>query len=133
MRIQSHLRHDYTYTLESSLTPLRDPLANFLFVSHRGYCEYFASAMAVMLRTLGIPSRIATGFQSGYFNDVSGMYVVRASDAHVWVEAWFEGRGWVPFDPTPSASERKPDGLSARINMYLDAADSMWRQWVVAL
>jgi transglutaminase-like putative cysteine protease len=131
-RIQSHLRHDYTYTLETSFTLLRDPLANFLFVSRRGYCEYFASAMAVMLRTLGIPSRVATGFQSGYFNDVSGMYVVRASDAHVWVEAWFEDRGWVTFDPTPSASERKSEGLSARINMYLDAADSMWRQWVVA-
>jgi len=132
LRIQGHLRRDYTYTLESSLRPLRDPLANFLFVSRRGYCEYFASAMAVMLRTLGIPSRVATGFQSGYFNDVSGMYVVRASDAHVWVEGWFEDRGWVTLDPTPSASERKPDGLSARINMYLDAADSMWRQWVIA-
>jgi hypothetical protein len=131
-RIQQHLRHDFEYSLESSEKPLRDPLANFLFVSKRGFCEYFASAMAVMLRTLGIPARVATGFQSGYYNEVSGMYVLRASDAHVWVEAWFEGRGWVTFDPTPSAANSRNDGFSARLNMYFDAADSMWQQWVVA-
>ena len=71
-RIQEHLRHDFEYSLESSDVPLRDPLGNFLFVTKRGYCEYFASAMAVMLRTLGIPSRVATGFQSGFYNEVSG-------------------------------------------------------------
>jgi hypothetical protein len=131
-RIQQHLRNDFEYSLDTGDVPLRDPLGNFLFVTRRGYCEYFASAMAVMLRTLGIPSRVATGFQSGYFNEVSGMYVLRASDAHVWVEAWFERRGWVTFDPTPSAAGAHNDGLAARINMYFDAADSMWQQWVVA-
>ena len=79
--------------LDGPEKPVRDPLADFLFVRKQGYCEYFASAMAVMLRAEGIPSRVATGFQSGYFNDVSGLYVVRASDAHAWVEAWIEGRG----------------------------------------
>jgi hypothetical protein len=85
-----------------------------------------------MLRTLGIPSRVATGFQSGYYNEVSGLYVLRASDAHVWVEAWFEDRGWVTFDPTPSAANVRAQGIFSRIAMYLDAMDSMWRQWVVA-
>jgi len=132
VRIQRHLRKDFVYSLETSSVPLHDPLAHFLFVTKRGYCEYFASAMAVMLRTLGIPSRVATGFQSGYFNKVSGMYVLRASDAHVWVEAWFPGRGWVTFDPTPSSATTPIDGLAAGINMYFDAADSMWQQWVVA-
>src|SRR5207244_3094757 len=75
------------------------------------------------------PSRIATGFQTGYFNEVSGMYVVRASDAHAWVEAWIEGRGWMAFDPTPSDGG-SGGGLLARINMYLDATDSAWQQWV---
>ncbi|MGD1068848.1 MAG: transglutaminaseTgpA domain-containing protein [Bryobacteraceae bacterium] len=130
--IQSHLRRDFEYSLETANRPLPDPLGNFLLVTKRGYCEYFASAMAVMLRTLGIPSRVVTGYQSGYYNEISGMYVIRASDAHAWVEAWIEGRGWVTFDPTPSGSTPRAGGLMARINMYFDAADSMWQQWVVA-
>jgi len=132
-RIQSHLRRDFTYTLESSNKPVRDPLSNFLFVTKRGYCEYFASAMAVMLRSLGIPSRVATGFQSGYYNKVSGMYVIRASDAHAWVEAWIDGLGWMTFDPTPAGTAgAQGSALLSRINMYFDAADSMWQQWVLA-
>ena len=132
LRIQSHLRHDFEYSLETVNGPLADPLGNFLFVTRRGYCEYFASAMAVMLRTLGIPSRVATGYQSGYYNEISGMYVIRAADAHAWVEGWIEGRGWVTFDPTPAGAGARTAGLPARINMYFDAADSMWQQWVVA-
>ena len=130
-RIQAHLRTEFRYTLDTPRIPAPDPLANFLFVRKAGYCEYFASAMAVMLRSLGVPARVATGFQSGYFNDVSGMYVIRASDAHAWVEAWLEGEGWRTFDPTPpDTSPHK--GLFARLGMYLDAADSQWQQWVVS-
>jgi hypothetical protein len=131
VRIQRRLRQEFEYTLETPKTPVKDPLGNFLFVSKKGYCEYFASAMAVMLRTVGVPSRVATGFQSGYYNDVSGLYVIRASDAHAWVEAWMEDRGWVTFDPTPTGRART-SGMGERIGMYFDAADSMWRQWVVA-
>ncbi|MEP6714397.1 MAG: transglutaminaseTgpA domain-containing protein, partial [Terriglobia bacterium] len=128
--IETHLRQDFEYSLEGSTQPVADPLANFLFVTKRGYCEYFASAMAVMLRAMGTPARVATGFQSGYYNDVSGMYVVRASDAHAWVEAWIAGRGWVTFDPTPLGIA--PTGFLSRVNMYFDAADSWWQQWVVS-
>jgi hypothetical protein len=81
LRMEEHLRREFTYSLESVNQPVRDPLSHFLFVTRRGYCEYFASALAVMLRTQGIPSRVVTGFQSGYFNEVSGLYVVRASAA----------------------------------------------------
>ena len=130
-RIQAHLRTQFRYTLDTPRIPTRDPLANFLFVRKAGYCEYFASAMAVMLRSLGVPARVATGFQSGYFNDVSGMYVIRASDAHAWVEAWLEGQGWRTFDPTPPDTSQH-QGLFARFDMYLDAADSKWQQWVVS-
>ena len=71
-QIESRLRHDYGYTLESaSRGSVADPLANFLFVRKKGHCEYFASAMAVMLRTLGIPSRVVTGFQSGVYNPIT--------------------------------------------------------------
>src|SRR5579883_1931183 len=130
-RIQAHLRSEFRYTLDTPHTPTRDPLADFLFVRKAGYCEYFASAMAVMLRTLGVPARVATGFQPGYFNDVSGLFVIRASDAHAWVEAWLEGKGWRTFDPTPPDTS-KQNGLFARLGMYLDAADSKWQQWVVS-
>jgi transglutaminase-like putative cysteine protease len=131
-RIQNHLRRDFQYKLEGAEKPVLDPLADFLFVRKEGYCEYFASAMAVMLRSLGIPSRVATGFQTGYFNHVSGLYVVRASDAHAWVEGWIEGRGWTTFDPTPFGAGEDPSSLLSRINMYLDAADHTWQEWVVS-
>jgi protein-glutamine gamma-glutamyltransferase len=131
LRIQRHLQRDFKYVLDGPEKPVRDPLSDFLFVRKAGYCEYFASAMAVMLRAQGIPSRVATGFQSGYYNDVSGLYVVRASDAHAWVEGWIAGRGWMTFDPTPPAKATGA-GLLSRINMYLDAMDHAWREWVVA-
>ncbi len=136
-RIEQRLHRGFTYSLDTSAEAAsRDPLLDFLFVTKRGYCEYFASAMAVLLRTQGIPARVATGFQSGYFNDVSGSWVIRASDAHAWVEAWIEGRGWVTFDPTPPGSASGAGGWLKlklrRMNMYLDAADTAWQQWVMA-
>jgi hypothetical protein len=86
--------------------------------------------MAVMLRTLHIPSRIVTGFRGGEFNDLTGQYVVRASDAHSWVEAYFPGSGWVSFDPTPAGSLPARTGWS-RMQLYLDAAASFWREWII--
>ena len=134
LRIQQKLQRGYKYVLEGPERGTKDPLAEFLFVRKAGYCEYFASAMAVMLRSIGIPARVATGFQSGFYNEVSGMYVMRASDAHAWVEGWIPGLGWATFDPTPPARGGPPlaASLLERINMYLDAADQTWQQWVVA-
>lgn len=128
--IERRLRTDYGYTLELPQREVRDPLAYFLFTRKRGYCEYFASAMTVMLRTLGIPARLVTGFQSGTYNPLSELWVVRASDAHSWVEAWIAGYGWTTFDPTP------PDpntgfALLTRLGFYVDAAQTFWRDWVV--
>ncbi len=129
--IQRRLRNDYGYTLDLLSKPVRDPLANFLFVRKKGHCEYFASAMAVMLRTLGIPSRVVTGFQSGVFNPLTGWQVVRASDAHSWVEAWLEDSGWTVFDPTPPATEPDSQGLLGRVALLYDAADQFWQDWVL--
>ncbi len=129
-RIEAHFRNDYRYSLETAATPVRDPLVNFLFNAKAGHCEYFASAMAVMLRTVGIPSRVATGYLGGYYNELSGLQVVRASDAHAWVEGWIEGRGWVTFDPTPSAPAA-PE-LMTQVGVYFDALDSFWQRWVMA-
>ncbi len=104
------------YLRPASATPLscpdavKDPIANFLFERKQGHCEYFASSMAVMLRTLGIPSRVVNGFRSDEFNDLTGNYVVRAKDAHAWVEAYFPGYGWQTFDPTPAGASGTPQG-----------------------
>jgi len=130
--IERRLRTDYVYALEMPSRQPGDPLADFLFTRKRGYCEYFASSMAVMLRSLGVPARIATGFQSGLYNPITSLWVIRASDAHAWVEAWIPGNGWTTFDPTPPDPNAHAAGLLARINLYLDAAGTFWQEWVVA-
>jgi len=133
--VETHFHRDFDYSLELLQTEVPDPLAHFLFVRKQGHCEYFASSMAVMLRTLGIPARVATGFLGGVFNPLSGWQVVRASDAHSWVEAWIPGRGWMTFDPTPpdpSTAQPSPWKTAwGRAGLILDAADQFWRDWVL--
>jgi transglutaminase-like putative cysteine protease len=130
-RLEKHLRRDFKYSLDLPARAPADPLAAFLFERKQGHCEYFASAMTVMLRSLGVPARIVNGFQSGAFNSVSGMYVIRASDAHSWVEAYDPALGWVTFDPTPPAPRTTVYGLWTKAGMYLDAAETFWQEWVV--
>ncbi|HLY17178.1 MAG TPA: DUF3488 and transglutaminase-like domain-containing protein [Bryobacteraceae bacterium] len=130
--LAQHLRRAYGYTLELPSREVADPLANFLFVRRKGHCEYFASAMAVMLRTLGIPSRMVTGFQSGVYNPLTELYLIRASDAHTWVEAWLPGRGWVAFDPTPPDPHPGSSSLLTKLALYADAAETFWQEWVVS-
>jgi transglutaminase-like putative cysteine protease len=100
--IQNYLRDNYTYSLTTPTRPAgMDPLYFFLFRSKKGYCEYFASAMGDMLRSLGIPTRLVNGFGPGTYDATIQSFVVRAQDAHTWVEAYFPGYGWIPFEPTP--------------------------------
>ena len=129
--IERYLRTAFGYTLQLPRVSHRDPLANFLFERKQGHCEYFASAMAVMLRTQHIPSRVVNGFRTGEFNDVTGQYLVRASNAHSWVEAYFPGYGWISFDPTPPAPGNIRTGWS-RALLYVDALASFWREWVIS-
>jgi protein-glutamine gamma-glutamyltransferase len=129
--VESHLRTRYGYTLQLPRTTVNDPIANFLFERKQGHCEYFASSMAVMLRTLGIPSRVVNGFRTDEFNDLTGNYVVRAKDAHAWVEAYFPGYGWQTFDPTPGGAADTPQGWG-RVGLYVDAMASFWRDWIVS-
>jgi hypothetical protein len=130
--LQNYLRKNYAYTLELPSTEVPDPIANFLFNRRRGHCEYFASAMAVMLRSIGIPSRLVDGFQSGTYNPISDLYVIRASDAHSWVEAFLPDRGWTVFDPTPPGVRVRQETLLSRMALYLDAADTFWQEWVMS-
>ncbi len=81
--------------------PNTDAVDQFLFVDKRGVCEHFVSAMVIMLRSLGIPARLVSGFGSGTYNAFTNYYEVRANDAHAWVEVYFSSYGWMPFDPTP--------------------------------
>ena len=99
--VQRYLRSDeYVYTERPQQREF--PLVAFLFRDKVGYCQHFSGAMALMLRLLGIPARVAAGFTPGSYNTDSKEYRVRDLDAHSWVEVWFNGIGWVPFDPTPS-------------------------------
>jgi transglutaminase-like putative cysteine protease len=100
--VQNDLRRNYRY---NERPPIRDyPLAAFLFQDKIGYCQQFSGAMALMLRMVGIPARVATGFTRGSYNRDTGEYRVRDLDAHSWVEVNFNGIGWVAFDPTPPAT-----------------------------
>lgn len=100
--IERHLR-DFQYSVDvPAPPPNRDAVDWFLFVSREGYCDYFASGMAVMARTLGIPSRVVSGYNTGTFSEETGLYTVRQENAHSWPELFFPGYGWVRFEPTPS-------------------------------
>lgn len=128
--MEGYLRSHFGYTMDLSGPPQNDPLSYFLFQKRAGHCEYFAAAMTIMLRTQGIPARYINGFQTGEYNDVAGDLVVRASDAHSWVEAYFPGFGWLTFDPTPPSNE-KPPGLFAQLFHYWDWFELQWSEWVI--
>jgi transglutaminase-like putative cysteine protease len=128
--IEDFLRSRFGYTLNLAGRPGNDPLANFLFVTRAGHCEYFASAMTILLRTLEIPAREVNGFLPGEYNDLAGDYIVRASDAHSWVEVFFPGSGWVTFDPTPAAAPEQ-SGLFSRLAKYIDWMQLAWSEWVI--
>jgi len=110
--VASWLRSRKGYSLDAP-TYGRDPVDAFLFAREDGYCVHFASAMAVMLRTLDVPARFVVGYTPG--ETVDGEYVVRGLDAHAWTEVYFPGVGWVPFDPTPAGprEEREREALVA--------------------
>lgn len=102
-RIEDWLSTHVTYDLDASLPPEGgDAVDWFLFESHQGFCEQIASAMAVLLRSLGVPARIATGYVPSERDHIAGVWISRAHDAHAWVEVRFPDDGWVPFDPTAS-------------------------------
>ncbi|HJT65484.1 MAG TPA: DUF3488 and transglutaminase-like domain-containing protein [Pyrinomonadaceae bacterium] len=131
--IEWQLQRDYGYSLQMKATG-PDPLADFLFNVKTGHCEYFATAMAILLRTHGIAARVVNGFLPGEYNDTAAAYTVRQSDAHSWVEVYFPGtQSWVTFDPTPSAGRVEPvrTGLTAQLQKYAEAMELLWFQYVV--
>lgn len=133
--IENYLKTRFRYTLNITISG-EDPLAEFLFDVREGHCEYFATAMVIMLWTLEIPARIVNGFQMGEYNDLNNLYTVRDSDAHSWVEAYFpRSQAWVEFDPTPASgiNDYSQGGLLARFRKYMDAMEVFWLDYIVTL
>lgn len=133
--IESYLQNNFGYTLEQKASG-EHPLSDFLFNVREGHCEYFATAMAVMLRTQGIATRVVNGFSGGEYNDAADVWIVRQKNAHSWVEVYFPGENaWVTFDPTPFAGQPTGGiavGLTAKFNKYLEALETFWIQYFVA-
>ena len=133
-RIMRYLQsRRFKYSLTQPDVKGQPPLPSFLFEARSGHCEYFASAMAIMLRTIGIPARNVTGFVGGRYNPYGGYYALRQGDAHSWVEAYIEGRGWVTYDPTPVLrGELGPkSNLWADLQALFDALKTRWLTSVV--
>jgi transglutaminase-like putative cysteine protease len=129
LAIERYLKENYIYSLNPGLPEKGfDPVTYFLFRSKKGYCEHFSSAMVLMLRSQGIPARIATGFLGGELNPLGNYVIIRQKDAHSWVEAWIDG-SWKRFDPTPPqiGQEKKPSLLL----LYLDYMKMKWQRYVV--
>ena len=114
LAIQQHLLRNYRYSLEADTATLNHPLEEFLFTRKTGYCEHYATAMVVMLRTVGIPARLVTGFLATEWNEYGGYFTVRQRDAHAWVEVYFPHSGWITMDPTPTVSAAVTGALAGR-------------------
>lgn len=144
-------QEEFYYTLEPP--PLgSNPVDRFLFETRRGFCEHYASAFSVMMRSVGIPSRIVLGYHGGEINPMGGHLIVRQSDAHAWTEVWLEGVGWRRVDPTAAVAPERIDygasnaafeglgeawGLSApseflhKLSLSIDALNAKWNDWVL--
>jgi transglutaminase-like putative cysteine protease len=141
----------FYYTLEPP--PLgKDPVDRFLFETRRGFCEHYASAFAVLMRSVGIPARIVLGYQGGEINPLGGHLTVRQSDAHAWTEVWLDDAGWVRVDPTAAVAPERVEisagdaafeavaegwGFSAssrlarQFTMAWDALNARWNEWIL--
>jgi transglutaminase-like putative cysteine protease len=128
-RLERWLRGNLAYSLELE-GEVADPVAAFLFERKSGHCEHFATALAVMLRTLGIPARVTVGFFGG--QRVGDRYLVRAGDAHAWVEAWLSGDRWTTLDATPDSGRRgQPTPILAVLGAALERLEEAWRSSVM--
>ena len=133
--IEQYLQTEFGYTLEQK-SGGDEPLADFLFNVREGHCEYFASAMVMMLRTQGIAARIVNGFQRGEYNETADMFVVKQQNAHSWVEVYFpKEKTWITFDPTPSVGQNltgNDAGIFGFARKYADALEALWIQYFVS-
>src|SRR5262249_45109931 len=130
VRLSAFLSSRYRYTLVLERQTALDPVEEFLFVRRSGNCEYFAAALAVMLRSLGIPARVVNGFQRGEWNPYGHYFMVRLADAHSWVEAHVGGAGWVTLEPSPRGQAGGGEGLGLLV-LLRDALRMLWHRYVI--
>lgn len=126
LAIQRHLLENYHYSLDAETATLRHPLDEFLFTRKTGYCEHYATAMVNMLRAVGIPARLVTGFLATEWNEYGSYFTVRQRDAHAWVEVYFPRSGWVTMDPTPAIGTSM---ASSRWDTLQQLGESFRLQW----
>lgn len=146
---------DFYYTLHPPKLDGRDEIDDFLFTSHRGFCEHYSSSFTVLMRAAGIPARVVAGYQGGHKNDLGDYYVIRQSEAHAWSEVWLAGRGWVRIDPTAAVAPQRIElglgealegtgdlpasldpargsyRLRAMLEMRWDWVNEKWNRWVL--
>lgn len=136
--VQRYLLDNFEYSLDQPLSERvrsgeLDPVEGFLFDTKAGHCEYFASAMALLLRQVGVPTRNVNGFYGAHYNSFGDFYVVRQADAHSWVEVYFEQLGWVTFDPTPPAGRTAGDDAPwfPRLANFAEAVRNAYLEYVI--
>jgi hypothetical protein len=137
MMVMQVLKTQYKYSLTRK--PFRgNPIENFLFAQKLGHCEFFASAMVILLRSLKVPARLVVGFRGGRWNDFGKFYAVRQSDAHAWVEVYLPSEGWVRFDPTPAVSRQQnievriqQSGIQSTLTAMIEALRHRWYKWII--
>ena len=127
-QLTAWLSREMRYSLDLERRTTLTPLEEFLFVRRAGNCEYFAAALAVMLRTLDVPSRVVNGFQRGEWNPYGNYWVVRMRDAHSWVEAHVDG-AWITLDPSPRGE--MPAATLTGVTLYIDGLRMRWYRYVV--
>ncbi len=129
MAIRDHLSRHYRYSLELPVSEQAHPLEEFLFNRKTGYCEHYATAMTIMLRTLGVPARLVTGFLATEWNEYGSYYVVRQQDAHAWVEVYLPYSGWITMDPTPLSNNGGTGGGTRVWAGWRDITDYLRLWW----
>ena len=132
LQLEAALRVGWAYSLAGD-QDAHKPLEDFLFGKKAGHCEYFASAMVLMLRSLAVPTRLVHGFSGGQYNPIGKYRMIRQADAHSWVEVYFPRVGWRTFDPTPASGQEAPldTGMLQQLRHLADGASLLWYQWVV--
>ena len=130
--IEEYLIKNFHYTLNPVKGSGKNPVEDFLFYTKEGYCEQYATTMAMMLRGVGIPSRLVTGFLPGEWNKFGNYLIIRQRDAHSWVETYMPDSGWATFDPTPPAEAvgAMPPATSV-ITLYIDSLKWKWNRYII--
>ncbi|MBC7195608.1 MAG: DUF3488 domain-containing protein, partial [Caldisericia bacterium] len=124
---------EFKYNLKN-LPISENPIEDFLFKTREGNCEYFATSMALLLRAVNIPSRVVAGYKGGVYNDLGGYYIIRQSDAHLWVEAYIDKIGWIRFDPTPSSERESILATTKNISkfkLFLDTLNYYYNTFII--